>query len=145
MLKRLSTVALCSLVLACGDAARVQVATEGSLFVREHADTPSGYAPVSIPYDLTNRGDRTAFVSACGERPSAWIERQVDGHWEQYSGGYCIAVLSMAPIELRGGERRAGLQVAIQDAGTFRIGVTYGEDTSGRRTVSATSAPFEVQ
>lgn len=116
MLKRLSVVVLASLALGCGpEGPRLRVWTEGSTF--DHANA-------TVPFDVRNVGDASAWIPACGDKVSVVVQRWVDNQWAAYSGTVCIAVLPMNPIVLRSGQSTASA-FQILDVGRFRFGVSY--------------------
>lgn len=143
MLKRLSVVMLASLALACGERLTVRVDTEGTVFDR--AATPGGTVPVAVvSYVARNTGDKVAFLPACGQNPVATIERLNGGTWEQWSGGACVAIMPMTPIEMHSGNRVSGA-VSIAEAGRFRVRLGYSDNTSMSGERFAYSAPFDVR
>jgi hypothetical protein len=146
MLKRLSVVILAAFALACSgdDRPLLMVGADGSSFQRQ--DVPStGPSPVAyVPYTIWNRGSTTAFIPTCGARALPAIERLVNGSWQSYASGFCIALLPETPLELRTRQSRRD-QVAIGDAGRFRIRLPYGDGMQSTTRFDAVSPPFDVQ
>ena len=166
-IQRLSVVALTALTLACGeDRPRLRVAVEGSSFTRQLVPSTSMSPVAYVPYTVTNDGNRTAFLPTCGSRVTPVVEQLVNGHWEAYASGFCILASSpMVPLEpgaaqVRGAapvrlsvvmirlELREGQshddQVAIGDAGRFRIRMPYSADAQGSKQFDAVSWQFDV-
>lgn len=143
----LSTAVLATLVLACAsDAPRLRVAVGGSTFQRTAGASPGTWLPASIPFTITNLGEKTAFVPACAGEPLPQIDRLVSGQWEMYSAGFCLANLSMSPRELRADESYPGT-AAINETGRFRVHFTYsdGPAPADSRRYDAVSATFDVR
>ena len=145
MLKRLSVVMLASLTLACReDRPILRVTTNGTSFQRETvpstATTPIAY----VPYDTWNRGDATAFISTCGTRVLPVIEKLVNGRWESYASGFCMMSSVMVPLELREGEIHHD-EIAIGEAGQYRLRVPYSSDAQLRNHFESVSGSFDVQ
>lgn len=146
LLKRLTVVALAALTLACGDDRPVlRVVTNGSSFQRE-LTSPTATTPIAtVPYDIRNRGNATAFISACGTRVLPTIEKLVNGQWEGYASGYCVMMSTvMMPIELREGESHHD-EVTISEAGRYRLRVPYSSDAQLRNHFETVSGQFDVQ
>ncbi|HEX2779044.1 MAG TPA: hypothetical protein VHM30_06080 [Gemmatimonadaceae bacterium] len=138
---------LAALILACAtDAPRLRVAVEGSTFQRAPGASPGTWVAASIPFTITNIGEKSAFVPACGGRPLPQIQQFVAGHWELYAGGYCLANVSMVPRELRVEESYSGT-AAIDQPGRFRLyfGYADGPAIADSRRYDALSAPFDVR
>ena len=74
----------------------------------------------------------------------ATIERLNGGTWEQWSGGACVAIMPMTPIEMHSGNRVSGA-VSIAEAGRFRVRLGYSDNTSMSGERFAYSAPFDVR
>lgn len=146
MLKRSSVVVLAAFALACGQDDRpvLQVGADGSSFQREVVPSTAVGPVAAVPYVMLNRGNATAFVPVCAGRALPALERLVNGSWESYPGPFCIELMPDPPIELRTGQSRHD-QVAIVDAGRFRIRVTYAPDARWSKTLYAVSAPFDVR
>lgn len=145
LLKRLAVIALTALTLACGDDRPIlRVAINGTSFQRgavpSTATTPIAY----VPYDIRNRGNATAFIPTCGTRVLPVIEKLVNGQWESYSGGFCMLSIVMVPLELREGQTHHD-EVAIGDAGRYRLRVSYSSDSQLRNHFEAVSGQFDVQ
>ncbi|HEX8849303.1 MAG TPA: hypothetical protein VF761_07225 [Gemmatimonadaceae bacterium] len=104
----------------------MRLATVGSVFDRGGTGT---VAQATVPFTVTNRGDETVFVPGCGGQLSASIERGVGDHWEQYSGGFCLAVNAQAPIALRAGQRLTS-EFPFYEPGYYRIRISWGMDAS---------------
>ena len=144
LLERLTVVALAALAVACGgDRPILRVVTNGTSFQR--ASVPStATTPIAIvPYDMRNRGNATAFVATCGTRVLPVIEKYVNGQWESAFSGYCMMSMVMAPLELREGETHHD-DVAISDAGHYRLRVPYSSDAQLRNRFEAVSGEFDV-
>ena len=145
LLKRLSVVALTALALACGDDRPVlRVVSNGTSFQRE--TTPStATSPIAIvPYDMWNRGNATAYVATCGTRVLPVIDKLVNGQWESYSSGFCMLSMVMVPLELREGERHHD-ELAIGEAGRYRIRMPYSSDAQLRNHFETVSGQFDVR
>ncbi|HWE41743.1 MAG TPA: hypothetical protein VG432_04515 [Gemmatimonadaceae bacterium] len=143
MLKRLFVVMLAALAVACSDRLSVRVDTAGTVFDR--AATIGSTVPVAVvSYIARNTGDKVAFLPACGQNPVATIERLNGGTWEQWSGGACLAIMPMSPIEMHAGNRVWG-SGSIAEAGRFRLRLSYADNArlSGER--FAFSEPFDVR
>jgi hypothetical protein len=145
LIKRLTIVALAALTLACGDDRPVlRVVTNGTSFQRE-LTSPTATTPIAVvPYDMRNRGDATAFVSTCGTRVLPEIDKLVNGRWENYSGAFCMMSMVMVPLELREGETHHD-DVAISEAGRYRLRVPYSSDAQLRNHFESVSGAFDVQ
>ena len=144
MRARPSVVVLSALVLACGgnDAPRVHVATAGSDFIRRGSDASLA---VLVPFTITNRGQQTIYVPACGNRPMVTIDRGNGSGWEQYGGTRCIDIYLQVPIELRAGQSVSD-SYAMSEAGTYRVRVSYSLTRSSfEKTEAAASGAFEVR
>jgi hypothetical protein len=145
LLKRMTVVALAALTLACGEGRpNLRVLTNGTSFQRELISSTSTTSIAVVPYDMWNRGDATAFVSTCGTRVLPVIEKLVNGQWESYSSGFCMMSMVMVPLELREGETHHD-EVAISEAGRFRIRVPYASDAQLRNHFESVSGQFDVQ
>ena len=145
MLKRLSVVMLAAVALACGGEDRpvLKVGADGTSFQRETVPSTATSPVATVPYLIWNRGSATAFVPTCGGHALPALERLVNGNWESYSGPICIDVMMETPIELRAGQARRD-EVAIGDAGTFRIRMTYAPDAQWSKNLYTVSIPFDV-
>jgi len=146
LIKRSAVVALAALTLACGGEDRpvLKVGTDLTSYTRESIPSTATSPVALVPYNSWNRGGATAFIPACGVHPSAVVERQVGGQWEMYANALCIDIMMQVPIELRAGESRQD-QVAIGEAGHFRISVPYSADRSENSSFYAVSREFDVQ
>ena len=96
-----------------------------------------------MPYDIWNHGNATAFIPNCGTHVLPVIETLVNGRWETYSSGFCALSFGMGPIELREGETHHD-ELAIGDAGRYRIRVPYSADAHLRNRFATVSGPFDV-
>lgn len=144
MLNRLSVVAVAALTLACGeDRPVLRVTTNGSSFQREVDASTSTLAIAVVPYDIRNRGNATAFVSTCGTRVLPVVEKYENGRWDSYSSGFCMMSMVMIPLELREGESHHE-DVAITEAGRYRIRMPYSSDAQLRNRFEAVSGQFDV-
>jgi len=144
MLKRLFVVMVATFALACsGDRLGIRIATDGTAFDR--GSTPGGTVPLAgISYTVTNTGNKTVFLPACGASPMATIERFNGAAWEQWSGSACIAILPMVPIDLRSDARIDG-SVGISEAGRFRLRLSYADNGSMSPERLAYSNAFDVR
>ena len=128
------------LALACGrDEPRLRVTTTGLVFDRGGTGI---VAQATVPYVVSNRGERTAFLTACGGRPIVSVERGTGTSWEDYDGWGCITTLQPA-LELRAGESVVD-SFPFVAAGRFRIRVDYGV-SGAERSETAVSNTFEVR
>ena len=145
MLKRLSVATLAALAVACESYPRpvLKVGTNGTSFQREAVPSTPTSPVATIPYNTWNRGDATAFLPACGAHPSAVVERFVGGSWESYASSFCLDFTLQTPIALRAGESRQD-EVAIGDAGHFRIRMPFSANASTGDGFNAISADFDV-
>ena len=145
-LQRVSLFALAALALACGGDERpvLKVGTSGTVFQLESVPTMATSGIVTIPYMTWNRGNATAFIPTCDTQEMPTVEKLVNGSWELYFSGACIAVLVTAPVELRAGESRND-QVTIREAGHYRLRLMYWEDASAQHQYDAVSGAFDVQ
>ena len=146
LLKRLSIVALAAFAVACGgdDRPVLKVGADGSVFQREVVPSTAVGPIANVPYLIWNRGSATAFIPKCGGRALPVLERLVNGSWESYPAPFCIELIAEPPIELRAGQSRRD-QVAIGDAGRFRIRMTYAPDAQSSKNLYAVSVPFDVR
>ena len=145
MLKRLSIVMLAALAVACGDdRPLLKVGTAGSSFQRESVPSTSMSPVAYVPYDIRNSGNETAFIPTCGPRTLPVVEKLVNGHWEGYASGFCVMSSLMVPLELRAGESHHD-ELAIGDAGRFRIRMPYSADAQMRNRFESISARFDVR
>ena len=146
LVKRSAVVAFVALTVACGGEDRpvLKVGTDLTSYTR--ASIPStATSPVAlVPYNTWNRGSATAFIPACGVHPSAVVERLVGGQWEMYASAICIDIMMETPIELRAGQSRQD-QVAIGEAGHFRLRIPYRAAASASSSFDAVSREFDVQ
>jgi hypothetical protein len=143
LFRRLTLVALAALAVACADdRPRLRVDVDGGSFERVPV-AGSGLELASITFDVVNDGGATAFINACDRRIAASIDKRVDGRWEQFAGGICLANLPADPVQLRSGARQQG-GVGIGEAGRFRVKVSYGSDASMSEPRSAVSDGFDV-
>ncbi len=143
MLKALTVAALAALTVACTNEPWLSVDVQGSSFERVRV-AASTLELATIPFDVTNDGDATAFIAACGDRIAASVDRRVNGRWEQFAGGICFADRLVVPLELRAGARQHA-DLGVGEAGQYRIKVHYTEDASGRKPRSAVSEAFDVR
>jgi len=98
----------------------------------------------SVPFSVSNQSSRdTYYLSACGDRVTVALDRRVEGHWEEHSGGYCIAVLSMVPIALRPGETLES-RVGLDESGSYRIRLGVSADRGDRERWTERSNTFVV-
>lgn len=145
LLERLTIVAVAVLAVACGDdRPLLKVGTEGTSFQREVVPSTSTWPIAVVPYNTWNRGSATAFIPACGAHASAVVERYVGGSWESYSSLLCIDIMMETPLELPAGKSRRD-QVAISEAGHFRIRMPYSADASASHGFDAISRDFDVR
>lgn len=145
MLKRLSVVVLASLAFACGENRPIlRVVANGTSFQRVVVPSISTVPIAVVPFDMWNRGDATAFVPTCGTRVLPVIEKLVNGRWENYSGGFCMLSMVMVPLELREGQMHHD-EVAITEAGRYRLRVSYSSDSQLRNHFEVVSGQFDVQ
>ena len=145
LLKRLTIVALATLALACGeDRPILRVVTNGTSFQRVVVPSTSTTPIAVVPFDMWNRGDATAFVSTCGTRVLPEIEKLVNGRWESYAGAFCMMSMVMVPLELREGQSHHD-DVAITEAGRYRLRVSYSSDAQLRNHFEVVSGEFDVQ
>jgi len=146
LVKRSTVVTLVALTLACGGEDRpvLKVGTDLTSYTRETIPSTATSPIALVPYNTWNRGSATAFIPACGVHLSAIVERLVGGHWEMYSSALCIDIMLQTPIELRAGASRQE-QVAIGDAGHFRIRIPYRAGASANSSFYAVSREFDVQ
>jgi hypothetical protein len=145
LLKRLSVIGLTALTLACGDDRPVlKVGTNGTSFQRESVPSTAVMPIAYVPYDTWNRGNATAFIPTCGSRVLPVIEKLVNGQWESYASGFCMLSMVMVPLELRAGQTHHD-EVAIGDAGRFRIRMPYASDAQLRDHFESVSGSFDVQ
>ena len=142
MRAHLSVLALAVLALACGgeDKPRLEVATQGSEFVRGGTDHTQS---VAIPYTVTNRGNATAFISSCNGHPLVSLESGTGTGWVQTSAAACLAIYLSAPIELRAGQSITD-SFYFPDPGVFRLALSYASTasaaTSGQSETAASGA-----
>jgi hypothetical protein len=117
------------------------VVTHGTLFQRE-----SGEQSASVPFTVVNGRETTVYLAACGGHAVPAIERWQDGRWMQYSGGICIASVSMAPVELPAGASHAGHAI-ISEPGRYRLrmGVAQDRGTTPQWAATASSNAFDVR
>ena len=145
MLNRLSVVLLACLALACGeDRPMLKVTTNGTAFQRQSVPSTSVSPVAYVPYDSWNRGSATAFLPTCGTRVTPVVEKLVNGQWESYASGFCMLSSLMVPLELREGETHHD-EVAIGEAGHYRIRVPYSSDAQMRDHFQSLSGTFDVQ
>ena len=144
--RRLVVIALTALILACGGEDRpvLKVGTDLTSYTREPIPSTATSPVALVPYNSWNRGSATAFIPACGVHPSAAVERLVAGQWERYASAICIDIMMETPIELRAGESRQD-QVAIGEAGHFRLRIPYGAAAGASSSFDAVSREFDVQ
>ena len=143
MLKRLFVVALAALSLACDERPVLRVVTNGTSFQRELVPSTASSPIAIVPYDIRNRGNATAFVPTCGTRVLPTVEKLVNGQWESYSSAFCMLSMVMIPLELREGESHHD-EVAITEAGHYRLRVPYSSDAQLRNHFDAVSGQFDV-
>lgn len=145
LLKRLTIVTLAALTLACReDRPILRLVTNGTSFQRVVVPSTSTTPIAVVPFDMWNRGDATAFVSTCGTRVLPEIEKLANGRWENYSGAFCMMSMVMVPLELREGQSHHD-DVAITEAGRYRLRVSYSSDEQLRNHREAISGEFDVQ
>jgi hypothetical protein len=144
MLKRLSVVILTTIALACGgDRPILMVGTNGTSFQRELVPSTSVSPVAYVPYDSWNHGNATAFLPTCGARVLPTVEKYVNGQWESYASGFCMLSSVMVPLELREGDTHHD-EVAIGEAGHYRIRVSYSSDGQLRNHLESVSGSFDV-
>jgi len=141
--KRLAVVALTAVLAGCSDGPRLRVNVDGDSFQREPA-AGSGLELAAITFDVTNDGDATAFVAGCDRRIAASVDKQIDGRWQQFAGGICLANVVADPVQLRSGRQQQS-GVGIGEAGRFRVKVSYGSDASMSNPKAAVSEGFDVR
>jgi hypothetical protein len=71
------------------------VQTGGSTFTRDPA-----LGSATVPFSVVNRGRSTLYLTRCGERLMAALERWENGQWVQYSGDACQTIYPMDPHPL---------------------------------------------
>lgn len=143
MHRLLSAAVLSLLVIGCGhDRPTVRLLTQGTLFDRGG----TGIVPqADVPFTVTNRSDETIFLPSCGGRPSVFVERGVDGHWEQYAGGFCATADLQVPIELRAGASVTS-EFYFYTPGHYRMRLTWGSSPSAVfGNAASTSNAFDVR
>ena len=144
MLTRLSVVALAALAVACGgDRPLLKVSTNGTSFQRESVPSTAVSPVAYVPYDSWNHGNATAFLPTCGTRVLPAVEKYVNGQWERYASGFCMLASVMAPLELHEGDTHHD-EVAIGEAGQYRIRVSYSSDGQLRNHFESVSGSFDV-
>ena len=145
LLQRLTVVALALLTIACGeDRPILRVSTNGTSFQRELVPSTSISPVAYVPYDSWNHGNATAFLPTCGTRVLPVVEKYVKGQWESYASGFCMLSSVMVPLELREGDTHRD-EVAIGEAGHYRIRVSYSSDRQLRNHFESVSGSFDVQ
>ena len=98
-----------------------------------------------VPFTVTNLSSHTTyFVSACGDRPIAGVDRREGGRWVSYTSAICIAVLSSAPLALNPQETLES-GIGLRDAGTYRLRLQVSSSRDARGKWSETSSSFVIQ
>jgi hypothetical protein len=98
---------------------------------RSFARPPRGSAVV--PFTVTNVGMNSVLLtSRCGDHLSPAIERRGASGWQQYSGGYCLAINPMSAVPLAAGASRDD-GVIVVESGDYRLvlGTDRGSVVSG--------------
>lgn len=130
--------------IACGkDEPRLAIDVQGSSFERSPI-AGTGFRMATIPFDIKNEGDATAFVASCNGRISATVEQRVDSRWVQYAAEICLATQMSTPVELRAGARSHG-DVGVGESGQYRVRVFYAPGQGADRQSSSASRAFDVR
>jgi hypothetical protein len=143
-MKRLSFVLLLSLA-ACSD---VPSGATGDVRVTPlgaHVGIVPGQ-PSTVRFGVTNTTEDPITVYPCGSATGAYLESFVDGRWEAYGGGFCVADV-VAPNTLQPGATLADSLVMDLQGGHYRIVVPYVAPPDRRRnavspTIEAAVEPF---
>lgn len=137
MLKRLAVVVLSSLALACGrDETRLRLTTAAAEFTRVAAPGETGAGSATIPYEVTNLGEQTAYLPTCGGALQPSIDRWDGSSWSEYAGPYCLANLQWGSARLVRGASVQGT-ASIAEAGTYRIRFDFTTEQSDNGTVAS--------
>ena len=95
-----------------------------------------------VSFTITNAGQRSEDVPACGGQVGPRIQKELGVGWEEFAGGLCLAIYSTVPIALPPGASVSGTTGAWRGgAGRYRLVISYGRDGLPR----AVSAPFTVE
>lgn len=96
---------------------------------------------VVVSYTIANVGQQSEEVPTCGAQPNPVIQKQIAARWDNFAGGYCLAIYG-GGIVLQPGASVSGTTSAWRaGAGRYRLVVSYNTDGSPR----ALSAPFAVE
>ena len=115
------------------------VATRGTAFER----APDGSGAV-VPFVAVNTSRSPAYLSRCGDRVTAAVDRWEDGRWVEYSGDGCIAILPMAPLALQPRARYEG-QRSIGEPGRYRLRFSVSWNPGGEGSWWTRTGAFTVR
>jgi len=128
---------------ACGDSvspgSTLRVSTTSPAFV-----LISSSELARVTFRTSNLGSAAVYLSRCGDRVVAAVERWEGGKWVQFSGDYCLAVSDMSPVPLQPGASRDDLRT-IGERGRYRLRLGTSQSPSEQPTWDAVSNVFEVK
>ncbi len=141
--RRVSQIAVTTLMLgACsslsGPISVVEVNISGASFAR--VGTP---AIATVPFRATNRGSASVFVARCGTRVMAAVDRWNGQAWVQYSGDACVAIYTVAGLELTPGSSAVASRTLLE-SGRYRVRIGTSNTASGGFEWSIVSRDFEI-
>ncbi|HEX6940369.1 MAG TPA: hypothetical protein VF158_13225 [Longimicrobiales bacterium] len=141
---RRSTAALAPLAfLACGAFSEPEGPELGVTVAPSVIESPSDDWIV-VSFEVVNHGGSTAYVSACGERVLAAIDRLTDAGWVRHASDACLAIYPMVPIEIAPGDTLRGRR-SIAGAGRFRLRIGARAGRDDRERWDAASNAFTIQ
>ena len=128
--------AMCVALAACADGTGPRT----SLVTRiDRAVLDSG--GLTVAFTIMNRGTQPEDVPACGGQPGPRIQKRLGGRWEEFGGGFCLAIYSTVPVSLQPGASINGTTGVFRAGpGVYRLVISYQVDGSPR----AVSEQFTV-
>lgn len=105
--------------------------------------TDLGITGLRIVYAVRNRSDREVYVSRCGPRLIAVLDRRESGDWVSYWSAFCLAVWPLERVPLLPGTEVVDSATTICP-GEYRLQVPYRVALDAVAADSATSGPFTV-
>jgi len=86
---------------------------------------------ISFEVEWRNLATVPAYMPACGQKASMWLEQRGPSGWTNFGGGVCIHVLDQSPVRIEPNESiRATVSVGKGPPGEYRAVTSVSADPS---------------
>ena len=99
--------------------------------------------PGAVAFTVTNTSSQRFFVSGCGSRIMAAVDRAQGRGWQQYSGDGCLTIEDMSPLPVEPGATLTSAR-GVYGHGRFRIRIGVMPVAATDYSWTPTSKSFDV-